>query len=192
MGNQQSFGGGDKKRGGSDKDKDGKQKKKWEPPAPATRVGKRQRRMKGAGEGSERLPAITPASQCKLRLLKLERVKDYLLMEEEFVTNQERLRPAEEKNEEETSKVKKTFILLIYNAIGVLLRLCVCVRRVAGWLCARLEGVWVGCRSGRSVCVSIYTRHIQREREREKERETLGGTAAFPAFFLVLYMCAFV
>ena len=107
MGNQQSFGGGDKKRGGSDKDKDGKQKKKWEPPAPATRVGKRQRRMKGAGEGSERLPAITPASQCKLRLLKLERVKDYLLMEEEFVTNQERLRPAEEKNEEETSKVKK-------------------------------------------------------------------------------------
>ena len=107
MGNQQSFGGGDKKRGGGDKDKDGKQKKKWEPPAPATRVGKRQRRMKGAGEGSERLPAITPASQCKLRLLKLERVKDYLLMEEEFVTNQERLRPAEEKNEEETSKVKK-------------------------------------------------------------------------------------
>ena len=106
MGNQQSFGGEKKKRGPNDKDKDGKQKKKWEPPTPATRVGKRQRRVKGGGEASERLPTVTPASQCKLRLLKLERVKDYLLMEEEFVTNQERLRPAEEKNEEETSKVR--------------------------------------------------------------------------------------
>jgi 26S proteasome regulatory subunit T2 len=28
---------------------------------------------------------VTPATKCKLRLLKLDRVKDYLLMEEEFV-----------------------------------------------------------------------------------------------------------
>ena len=38
----------------------------------------------------------------------------------------------------------------------------------------------------------IYETYTERERERERERETLGGTAAFPAFFLVLYMCAFV
>lgn len=35
----------------------------------------------------------------------MERIKDYLLMEEEFIQNQERLKPREEKNEEERSKV---------------------------------------------------------------------------------------
>merc|ERR1711915_344825 len=34
-----------------------------------------------------------------------ERIKDYLLMEEEFIRNQERLKPQEEKQEEERSKV---------------------------------------------------------------------------------------
>ncbi|KAG0693504.1 26S proteasome regulatory subunit 4 [Chionoecetes opilio] len=38
-------------------------------------------------------------------MLKLERIKDYLLMEEEFIRNQETLRPQEEKQEEERSKV---------------------------------------------------------------------------------------
>jgi 26S proteasome regulatory subunit T2 len=32
-------------------------------------------------------------------------VKDWLLMEEEYVTNQERLKPQEERNEEDRSKV---------------------------------------------------------------------------------------
>jgi len=32
-------------------------------------------------------------------MLKLERIKDYLLMEEEFIINQEKLKPQEEKNE---------------------------------------------------------------------------------------------
>merc|ERR1712048_550252 len=35
----------------------------------------------------------------------MERIKDYLLMEEEFIRNQERLKPQDEKNEEERSKV---------------------------------------------------------------------------------------
>jgi hypothetical protein len=42
---------------------------------------------------------VTPHTKCKLRLLKLERIKDYLLMEEEFITNQERLKPQEEKTQ---------------------------------------------------------------------------------------------
>ncbi len=50
-------------------------------------------------------PWFTPATKCKLRLLKLDRVKDYLLMEEEFVAGQERLKPQEDKNEEDWSKV---------------------------------------------------------------------------------------
>jgi 26S proteasome regulatory subunit T2 len=52
---------------------------------------------------------VYPITRCRLKLLKQERIKDYLLMEEEFVVNQERLKPAdatrEEKNEEDRTKV---------------------------------------------------------------------------------------
>jgi len=84
------------------KDKD-KEKKKYEPPPPPTRGGKRKK--KRGAEASSRLPTVTPHTKCKLRLLKMERIKDYLLMEEEFITNQERLKPQEEKTQEERSKV---------------------------------------------------------------------------------------
>ena len=96
----QTPGSGDKK----DKKDDKKEKKKYEPAAPPTRVGRKQRRHKGP-EAAARLPVVTPVTKCKLRLLKLERIKDYLLMEEEYVTNQERLKPQEEKNEEDRTKV---------------------------------------------------------------------------------------
>lgn len=43
--------------------------------------------------------AVTPHTQCRLKLLKLERIKDYLLMEEEFIRNQEQMKPLEEKQE---------------------------------------------------------------------------------------------
>ena len=49
-----------------------------------------------------------PTTRCRLKLLKMERIKDYLLMEEEFIVNQERLKPEsarEEKNEEDRTKV---------------------------------------------------------------------------------------
>jgi 26S proteasome regulatory subunit T2 len=72
---------------------------RWrQPPAPS-RFGRKQRKQKGT-EAAARLPNVAPLSKCGLRLLKLERVKDYLLMEEEYVTAQERLRPQEEKAEE--------------------------------------------------------------------------------------------
>ncbi|OAY32752.1 26S proteasome regulatory subunit 4 homolog A [Manihot esculenta] len=90
---------GDRKPDGGDK-KD----KKFEPAAPPARVGRKQRKQKGP-EAAARLPTVTPLTKCKLRLLKLERIKDYLLMEEEFVANQERLKPQEEKAEEDRSKV---------------------------------------------------------------------------------------
>ncbi|KPJ18245.1 26S protease regulatory subunit 4 [Papilio machaon] len=97
-GQNQSGGGsgGDKK---DDKDK----KKKYEPPIP-TRVGKKKRKAKGP-DAALKLPQVTPHTKCRLKLLKLERIKDYLLMEEEFIRNQERLKPQEEKIEEERSKV---------------------------------------------------------------------------------------
>jgi len=89
--------------GGGEKKDDKKEKKKYAPPPPPTIKGKKKR---GKGpEASTRLPEVKPHTRCKLRLLKLERIKDYLLMEEEFIANQERLKPTEEKIQEERSKV---------------------------------------------------------------------------------------
>lgn len=79
-------GGGGAKKGQGDADKE--KKRKWEPPAPPPRIGKKQRKRDAkAGIGSK-IPTVTPNAKCKLRMLKLERIKDYLLLEEEFVSNQ--------------------------------------------------------------------------------------------------------
>ena len=77
-------------------DKDADEKKKKNPVAPKL-AGKR-RKKKGPA-ASVKIPQIFPTSKCKLRLLKLERVKDFLLMEQEFIQNQEIRRPREEQNE---------------------------------------------------------------------------------------------
>eukprot|EP00800_Vazella_pourtalesii_P022871 TRINITY_DN906_c0_g3_i1.p1 TRINITY_DN906_c0_g3~~TRINITY_DN906_c0_g3_i1.p1 ORF type:complete len:449 (-),score=144.40 TRINITY_DN906_c0_g3_i1:164-1510(-) len=98
-GNLGGFGGG--KKGGRDKGGD-KEKKDLPPPVP-TQIGKK-RRLKGP-DASSKLPQVTPHTRCRLKLLKLERIKDFLLLEEEFIQNQERLRPQEEKTEEERGKV---------------------------------------------------------------------------------------
>ena len=79
------------------------EKKRYEPPIP-TRVGRKKKRSRGPDVASK-LPTVTPHSRCRLKLLKMERIKDYLLMEEEFIQNQERLKPQEEKHEEERTKV---------------------------------------------------------------------------------------
>lgn len=82
-------------------------------------MGKKQRRRDGASSLGTKLPTITPTAKCKLRLLKLERVKDWLLMEEEFVQNQEQLKPADERNEEERTKVGPCRALLAtVQAVG--------------------------------------------------------------------------
>ncbi|KAF8947137.1 ATPase of 26S proteasome regulatory subunit 4 [Haplosporangium gracile] len=87
---------------GNQKKEEKEQKKKWEPPLP-TRVGKK--KMRKGPDASSKLPAVFPTTRCRLKMLKMERIKDYLLMEEEFVVNQERLKPQEEKAQEERSKV---------------------------------------------------------------------------------------
>lgn len=101
------FGGGFP--GGNQPGKDGDkknepQKKKWEPPVP-TRVGRKKKRGPSA---ASKLPPVYPTTRCRLRLLKMERIKDYLLLEEEFIGNQERLKPEvapQDKGEEDRSKV---------------------------------------------------------------------------------------
>ena len=89
--------------GESDKDKKDKKAKKYEQPAP-TRVGRKKKKKPGPAP-SQKIPDVKPTSKCRLRLLKLERVKDYLLMEQEFVSRQEQIKPQEEKAQEERAKV---------------------------------------------------------------------------------------
>eukprot|EP01091_Cochliopodium_minus_P000315 TRINITY_DN10313_c1_g1_i1.p1 TRINITY_DN10313_c1_g1~~TRINITY_DN10313_c1_g1_i1.p1 ORF type:complete len:442 (+),score=157.58 TRINITY_DN10313_c1_g1_i1:39-1364(+) len=93
--------GGDKKG-----DKEKPQKKKWEPPPPTTLGKKKKKKVKGETIANK-IPVVNPHTKCKLRMLKLNRIKDFLLLEEEFIQNQERLRPQEEKAEEERNKVEE-------------------------------------------------------------------------------------
>eukprot|EP00918_Siedleckia_nematoides_P100353 GHVU01219355.1.p1 GENE.GHVU01219355.1~~GHVU01219355.1.p1 ORF type:complete len:444 (+),score=93.90 GHVU01219355.1:325-1656(+) len=94
-------------RGNAQRDRD-QQKKDQESrrleTAPPTNIGRKKKNKKGP-QGLAKLPSVTPFTKCRLRMLKMERVKDYLLLEEEYITNQERLRPSEEKAEAERSRV---------------------------------------------------------------------------------------
>ncbi|KAF8822273.1 putative 26S protease regulatory subunit 4 [Cardiosporidium cionae] len=89
--------------GKGDKDKDKKKEKRRLEAAPPSHIGKK--KPKSRSQSQYKLPTVTPSTKCRLRMLKLERIKDYLLLEEEYITNQEQLKPAEEKNEEERVKL---------------------------------------------------------------------------------------
>jgi 26S proteasome regulatory subunit T2 len=91
--------------GGGPPKKDGeKKKKKFESKGGPARVG-RKKRKKGPAPVA-RLPKIFPNAKCKLRLSKLTRVKDFLLLEEEFMRNQEILKPKKEKDKAELEAVE--------------------------------------------------------------------------------------
>ena len=106
MGNGQSLPGeGGGERGGKKGDPS-KGKKQWVPATPPERVGKKKKtRDDGGSRGA--ITSTAPATKCKLRALKLERVKDWLLMEEEFVARQEAEKAStrDERDEEERSKL---------------------------------------------------------------------------------------
>ncbi|TAQ84495.1 hypothetical protein B7494_g7184 [Chlorociboria aeruginascens] len=71
-----------------------KDKPKYEPPPrPTTRIGRKKRKAAGPN-ASAKLPPVYPTSRCKLRYLRMQRIHDHLLLEEEYVENQERLRKA--------------------------------------------------------------------------------------------------
>ncbi|KAF3892652.1 Proteasome regulatory particle subunit Rpt2 [Trichophyton interdigitale] len=83
--------GGQGGEGKDDKDKK-KEKPKYEPPPqPTTRIGGKKRKQQGPN-ASAKLPSIYPTSRCKLKYLRMQRVHDHLLLEEEYVENQERIR----------------------------------------------------------------------------------------------------
>jgi 26S proteasome regulatory subunit T2 len=88
-------------------------------------VGKKQKKRDAAASLGTKLPTVTPSTRCKLRLLKLERIKDYLLMEHEFVQNQERLKPQDERNEEDRSKASAARLEQgVAQAHGAAVQLC--------------------------------------------------------------------
>ncbi|KAK4138453.1 26S protease regulatory subunit 4 [Trichocladium antarcticum] len=89
--NQSGMGGGQDGRDEKDKKKD---KPKYEPPPrPTTRIGRKKKRA-GGTSAAAKLPPVYPTSRCKLRLLRMQRIHDHLLLEEEYVENQERFRKA--------------------------------------------------------------------------------------------------
>ena len=92
---------GDGKGGGDD---DKKKKKRFEP-RPRT-TGQRRKRRTGPS-GIQRIPTVVPTSKCKLRMMKLERIKDFLLMEQEFIRNHEVFKPREERDQEEREKLEE-------------------------------------------------------------------------------------
>jgi 26S proteasome regulatory subunit T2 len=94
--------GGLPEKKGDEKKKD---KQKWVPPKP-TRVGKKRVKQKGP-QAAFKLPDVAPNTKCKLKLLRLDRIKDFLLLEEEFLQNQEAVKPREEKEAEEKNKVEE-------------------------------------------------------------------------------------
>lgn len=67
-------------------------------------MGKKRKKAKGP-QAVYKLPTVVPVSKCKLRMLRLERIQDFLLLEEEFLSNQTAVKPREEKEAEEKTKV---------------------------------------------------------------------------------------
>ncbi|KAI7050973.1 26S protease regulatory subunit, partial [Hortaea werneckii] len=103
MGQNQSGLGGPGGPGGGppgDKKKDDKKDKpKYEPPPqPTTRIGRKKKKAAGPNAAAK-LPNIYPTARCKLRYMRMQRVHDHLLLEEEFVENQERIRKAKAAND---------------------------------------------------------------------------------------------
>jgi len=79
-----------------------KKKKKADRPKPPSHVGRKKRK---GPSSSTKIPSIVPLSRCKLRKLRFDRVNDWLLLEKEFVTNQEAIKPKEERNKEERDEI---------------------------------------------------------------------------------------
>jgi 26S proteasome regulatory subunit T2 len=68
------------------------------------KLGKKKKKKKGVDTASK-LPTITPNTKCLLRMRKYERLKDYLLMEEEYLTTQQTSKTEDQNAEEEKTSI---------------------------------------------------------------------------------------
>lgn len=98
MGNQPSANQNDRK---------GDAKKRERPQPPSRTRGKGRRKPRKGPDVASKLPAVTPHARCRLKLLKMERISDWLLMEDEFLKNINATLNSkqEEKDDDEQSKV---------------------------------------------------------------------------------------
>lgn len=98
MGNAQ--GGNMPPGGGGQKGKKGEKKAPLQP----STFGKKKKVSRGA-QVAKKLPAVVPLGKCKLRVLRMERMMAFLKLEEEYVTEMEKLRPADLRNKADRSMV---------------------------------------------------------------------------------------
>lgn len=98
MGNQPSANQNEKK---------GDPKKRERPQPPSRTRGKGRRKPRKGPDVASKLPAVTPHGRCRLKLLKMERISDWLVMEDEFLKNINATLNSkqEEKEDDEQSKV---------------------------------------------------------------------------------------
>ena len=95
---------------GADNNKDDEKDKKTQIKKPdfnGIKLGKRKKKKKGLDLASK-LPNVVPNSKCLLRMRKQERIKDYLLMEEDFVKSQK-----QEKSEDKAIEEEKNLLEII-------------------------------------------------------------------------------
>ena len=85
-------------------DKDDKNKIKKPEPV-RVQLGKKRKKKKGVDVASK-LPTITPNTKCLLRMRKFERIKDYLLMEKEYIQNKKVNIKEDENAEEEKNLIE--------------------------------------------------------------------------------------
>jgi len=81
------------------------EEKKGSGSAPAP-VHKKYVPKKGASS-SQKLPKVTPHTRCKLKLLRTERVKDFLTLEKEFISTMESARATGEQREARVAEERK-------------------------------------------------------------------------------------
>jgi 26S proteasome regulatory subunit T2 len=96
---------GNKGFGNPNQQKKNEEKKQIKKPDTSNmKLGKKKKKNKGVDVASK-LPTVVPNSKCLLRMRKYERIKDYLLMEEEFVKSQSKYKTEDEKAEEEKNLI---------------------------------------------------------------------------------------
>ena len=93
-------------RKNKDQKKKEEDKKITKKPEVNLQLGKKRKKKKGVDIASK-LPTITPNTKCLLRLRKFERVKDYLLMEKEYIQNKKVNVKEDEKAETEKTNIEK-------------------------------------------------------------------------------------
>lgn len=76
---------------------------------------------------------VTPHTRCRLKLLKVERIKDFLLMEEELIRNMEHLKPQEQRNEVCNCSVGLASEVSSATCTLNWRKYCIAIERFSGW-----------------------------------------------------------